>query len=135
MITFFHFSFRVKDPERAAALYADLLDGRVRNIGPPLDEIGVRAVFFGRNDADILPDHLELWPAGKQWVAGRMADVDPGAASFGHFAVGSDKTPKEIAAITAKHGATMLLEERGKPYPVPVVYDHDGNFLEMFRRT
>jgi hypothetical protein len=41
MATLLHFSFRVKAPARSAALYADLLDGHVVSIGPPLGAIGV----------------------------------------------------------------------------------------------
>ncbi len=33
MATLLHLAFRVKNPVRAAARYADLLDGRVVNIG------------------------------------------------------------------------------------------------------
>lgn len=135
MATLLHFSFRVKSPARSAALYADLLDGRVVDFGPPLDAIGVLGVRFGRNAENSLLDQIELWPAGKHWRSSGFVDVDPTAVPFGHFAVESDKSPDEITAIAARHGATFSMEQRGLPYPVPVVYDHDGNFVELFRRA
>ena len=133
MATLLHLSFRVKSPARSAALYVDLLDGRAVSIGPPLDSIGVIGVYFGRNAENVLLDQIELWPAGKHWAEGRFIDVESGAVPFGHLAVASDKTCEELAAIAAKHGVRLSMEERGLPYPVPVVYDHDGNFIELFR--
>jgi catechol 2,3-dioxygenase-like lactoylglutathione lyase family enzyme len=135
MATLLHLSFRVKDPARSAALYADLLEGRIVRIGPPLDSIGVLGVYFGRNAERVLLDQIELWPAGKHWTPAGFVDVDPAAMPFGHFAVESDRTEEEIAAVAAKHGVIFSKEERGLPYLVPVVYDHDGNFVELFRKA
>jgi hypothetical protein len=132
MATLLHLSFRVRDPHRAAALYAELLDGRVVDIGPPLDSIGVKGVAFGRNAKFVLVDQIELWPLNKHWNAQGFVDVDPRDASFGHFAVQSDKPHEEIAAIAERHGATVSKEQRGLPFLVSVVYDHDGNFVEFF---
>ena len=132
MATLLHLSFRVKNPARSAALYAELLDGRVVDIGPPLDSIGVKGVYFGRSAEDVLLDQIELWPADKHWTAGGFVDVDPRGAPFGHFAVASDKPWEELEAIARRHGVTLSREERGLPQLVPVVYDHDGNFLELF---
>lgn len=133
MASLLHLSFRVKSPARSAALYAELLDGRVVDIGPPLDSIGVKGVYFGRSAEYALLDQIELWPAGKHWAAGSFVDVDPRGAPFGHFAVESDKPWDEVQAIAARHGARVTQEERGLPYLVTVVYDHDGNFVELFR--
>lgn len=133
MATLLHLAFRVKNPVRAAALYADLLDGRVVEIGGPLDEIGVKGVVFGRNGDDVLLDQIELWPANKRWTSKGFVDVEIHDSMFGHFAVRSDKPHEEIVAIAEKHGVTLSMEERGTGYLVPVIYDHDGNFLELFR--
>ncbi len=132
MATLLHLSFRVKDPARSAALYAELLDGRVVDIGPPLSSIGVKGVYFGRNAEHELLDQIELWPLGKHWASSGFGEVDPRSQPFGHFAVESDKPWEELAAIAQKHGVTIVQEPRG-PYVVPVVYDYDGNFLELFR--
>ncbi len=128
-----HLSFRVGSPERAALLYAELLDGKVRNIGPPLDHIGVKSVAFGKGARSIFKDQIELWPLGKHWSPGGFVEVDPKRAPYGHFAVESDKSYEELEAIAHKHGATIAREERGLSYLVPVVYDADGNFVEFFR--
>ena len=133
MATLLHLSFRVENPERAAALYADLLDGRViEKIGPPLGTIGVQIVTFGRNATNALLDQIELWPAAKHWSPRGFVDVEPRVMPFGHFAVQSDKPHEELAAIADKHGATVAREERGMSDLVTVVYDHDGNFVEFF---
>ena len=133
MAILLHLSFRVKDPIRSAALYAELLDGRVVDIGPPLDSIRVKGVYFGKSAENELVDQIELWPAGKHWAPGGFIEIDPRSAPFGHFAVESDKPWEEVAAIAARHGVAITQEERGLPYLVTVVYDHDGNFLELFR--
>jgi hypothetical protein len=133
MATLLHLAFRVKSPARAAALYADLLDGRVVNIGGPLDAIGAKGVAFGRNTEDILLDQIELLPADKRWTSKGFVDVDACDSTFGHFAVRSDKPHEEIIAIAKNHDVTLSMEERGVGYLVPVIYDHDGNFLEFFR--
>lgn len=133
MATILHLSFRVSDPERAAALYAELLDGKVVHIGPPLDTIGVKGVAFGRSKQNVLLDQIELWPLGKHWSQGGFIDITPVASvPFGHFAVESDKPYEAIEAVARKHGVTVAREERGVGYLVPVVYDHDGNFVELF---
>jgi catechol 2,3-dioxygenase-like lactoylglutathione lyase family enzyme len=133
MATLLHLSFRVKDPARSAALYAALLGGRVVDIGPPLDAIGVKGVYFGRSAENELADQIELWPDGKHWSPDGFTEINPRGAPFGHFAVESDKSSEELAAIAQAHGATLRHEPRGVPYLVPVVYDHDGNFVELFR--
>jgi hypothetical protein len=132
MANLMHFAFRVKDPARVAALYAELLDGRVVDIGGPLDSIGAKGVAFGRNGQDVLCDQIELWPADKHWGPNGFVDVAPEVAPFGHFAVRSDKPHEDLRAIAEKHGATLSMEERGLPNLVPVVYDPEGNFLEFF---
>lgn len=128
-----HLSFRVKDPARSGVLYAALLDGRTVAIGPPLDSIGVCGVAFGRNVENVLLDQIELWPLDKHWSAGRFVEVEARSGTFGHFAIESDKSGEQLAALAERHGATFRLEERGMPYLVPVVYDYDGNFVEFFR--
>ncbi len=133
MATLLHLAFRVKNPVRTAALYADLLDGRVVEIGPPLNAIGVQSVAFGRHAEDGLYDLLELWPADKRWTSKGFVDVAANDPLFGHFAVRSDKPYEELAAIAEKRGVTLSMEERGVGYPVPVIYDYDNNFLEFFR--
>jgi hypothetical protein len=133
MATLLHLAFRVTNPVRAAALYAELLDGRVVDIGGPLDAIGVKGVVFGRNAEDVLRDQIELWPADKRWTSKGFVDVEICDSMFGHFAVRSGKPHEEIMAIAEKHGVKLSMEERGTGYLVPVIYDHDGNFLEIFR--
>lgn len=132
MATLLHLSFRVMDPARSAALYAELLDGRVVDIGPPLDSIGVKGVYFGRNGENELCDQIELWPAGKHWGPGGFRDLDARALPFGHLAVESDKPWEELVRIAERHGARAAQEPRGLPYLVPVIYDLDGNFIELF---
>jgi catechol 2,3-dioxygenase-like lactoylglutathione lyase family enzyme len=135
MATILHMSFRVRDPERAAALYAELLDGEAADVGPVLGPIGVKGVSFGRNRENALSDIIELWPLGKHWAAGGFTEVAPAAAPFGHLAVESDKPLEALAAIAQKHGLTLAMEERGMTYLVPVIYDYDGNFIEFFARS
>ena len=132
MATLLHLSFRVKDPARSAALYAEILDGHVVDIGPPLDTIGVKGVCFGRHAENPLLDQLELWPAGKHWAKGGFTDVDPAGAPFGHLAIESDKSHEDLEIIARKHGVTLRREERGLPDLVSVIYDHEGNFVEVF---
>lgn len=133
MPMFLHFAFRVKDPDVSAALYADLLQGEVKNIGGPPDTIGAKGVVFGNHAREIMADLVEFWPADKRWTPQGFVDVDPGGAMFGHLAIRSDMSPENLAAIAKKHGVTLAMEERGVGYPVPVVYDYDGNFIEVFR--
>jgi catechol 2,3-dioxygenase-like lactoylglutathione lyase family enzyme len=132
MAIFLHLAFRVKNPARSAALYADLLDGRVVDIGGPLDSLGAKGVAFGRNGEDELLDLLELWPWDKQWTPGGVVDVDPPSPALGHFAIRSDASHEKLAAMVRKHSVPLSMEERGLPYLVPVIYDHDGNFVEIF---
>ncbi|MEP7120688.1 MAG: VOC family protein [Byssovorax sp.] len=132
MAILLHLSFRVKDPARSAALYAELLEGRVVDIGPPLDTIGVKGVYFGRNAENELCDQIELWPAGKHWSVSGFLDIDQPAAPFGHFAVESDLPWDELVDLAKKHGVVLAREPRGLPDLVPVIYDHDGNFIELF---
>jgi catechol 2,3-dioxygenase-like lactoylglutathione lyase family enzyme len=127
-----HMSFRVKDPVRSAALYAELLDGRVVDIGMPLDSIGVKGVYFGRNGDNELVDQIELWPIDKHWSPGGFTDVGRHQVPFGHLAVESDKPYEALEAIAKKHGLTIAREPRPVPYLVPVIYDYDGNFIEFF---
>ncbi|UQA59699.1 VOC family protein [Polyangium aurulentum] len=133
MATFLHMSFRVKDPVRSAALYAELLDGRVVDIGMPLDSIGVKGVYFGRNVENELQDQIELWPLDKHWGPRGFTEVERRSTPFGHFAVESDKSYETLEAIANKHGLTIAREERAVPYLVPVIYDYDGNFVEFFK--
>jgi hypothetical protein len=130
---FLHVAFRVKEPNRSAALYADLLKGQVKDIGGPPDTIGAKGVMFGNNAQDRMADMVEFWPLDKQWTPQGFVDIDPRGAMFGHLAIRSDMTPEKLAEIAKAHGVTLSMEERGVGYPVPVVYDHDGNFIEVFR--
>jgi catechol 2,3-dioxygenase-like lactoylglutathione lyase family enzyme len=132
MATFLHMSFRVKDPARSAALYAELLDGHVVDIGMPLDSIGVKGVYFGRNAENELLDQIELWPLDRHWSPRGFTQVEQQSVPFGHLAVESDKSYDALAAIANKHGLTIAREERNVPYLVPVIYDYDGNFIEFF---
>ena len=65
MSTLLHMSFRVKNPERSAALYAELLNGTATDPGPVLRPAGVKAVTFGRGQHDPLADYIEFWPQDK----------------------------------------------------------------------
>lgn len=133
MANLLHLSFRVKAPARSASLYAELLDGRVVDIGPPLDSIGVKGVYFGRSAENELVDQIELWPPGKHWDPQGFIDVAGEHAPFGHFAVESEKSWEEVEAIAKRHDVTVTREQRELPHLVTVVYDHDGNFIELFR--
>lgn len=133
MATLLHLSFRARDPARSAALYAELLDGRVVDVGAPLSTIGVKAVLFGRSAEERLADAIELWPAGKHWAPSGFIDIDQQIAPFGHIAVRSDKLHESLRAIAEKHGVNLAMEPRGLSYSVPVIYDYDGNFVEFFR--
>lgn len=133
MSTLLHLSFRVRDPQRSAELYAALLDGKVVGSGPQLKSIGVRTVVFGDWQPGRLNDILEFWPLDKHWAAGGFTDRVAGRDHhFGHMAFTTDKSFAELAAIAEKHGVQILQEERGLPHPTPVVYDYEGNFVEFF---
>jgi catechol 2,3-dioxygenase-like lactoylglutathione lyase family enzyme len=133
MATILHMSFRVKDPQRSAALYAELLGGTLTDPGPVLRPIGVKSVTFGQGKRGPLADMMEFWPQDKHWREGHFAASDPSRHQpFGHVAFETDKSYEELAAIAQKHGVTIRQEERGLPSLVPVVYDYEGNFLEFF---
>jgi hypothetical protein len=133
MATLLHMSFRVKDPERSAALYAELLDGARIDPGPQLRPIGVKSISFGRGQRNRLADMMEFWPQDKHWKHGGFIDSDPGHHKpFGHVAFATDKTFEELATIAQRHGVVIRQEERGLANLVPVIYDYDGNFLEFF---
>jgi len=132
MVTLLHLAFRVKNPARSAALYAELLDGRVFDIDGPLNSIGVKGVAFGQNAEDWLRDQIELWPADKLWSPNGFVDIEPSTVPFGHFAVRSERTYKELEAIAERHGVRLTLEDRGFLPEVPVIYDYDGHFIEFF---
>jgi catechol 2,3-dioxygenase-like lactoylglutathione lyase family enzyme len=133
MATILHMSFRVKDPERSARLYAELLGGDLTDPGPQLRPIGVKSISFGRGRQNRLADLMEFWPQDKHWHQGDFVTSDPSHHQpFGHVAFATDKSYEELAAIAQKHGVVIRQEERGLPSFVPVVYDYDGNFLEFF---
>jgi catechol 2,3-dioxygenase-like lactoylglutathione lyase family enzyme len=133
MATILHMSFRVKDPQRSAALYAELLDGALIDPGPQLRPIGVKSISFGRGQHNRLADLMEFWPQDKHWHHGDFTASDPSRHQpFGHVAFATNKTYEELATIAQKHGAVIRQEERGLPTLVPVIYDYDGNFLEFF---
>jgi catechol 2,3-dioxygenase-like lactoylglutathione lyase family enzyme len=133
MATILHMSFRVKDPQHSAALYAELLGGGLIDPGPVLRPIGVKSIAFGHNQHNQLADVIEFWPQDKHWDKGDFTASDPSRHQpFGHIAFESDKPYEELAAIAQKHGAVIQQEERGLSSLVPVVYDYEGNFLEFF---
>ncbi len=133
MATILHMSFRVKDPQHSAALYAELLGGSLIDPGPMLGPIGVKSIAFGDNQHNRLADMMEFWPPDKHWDKGNFTASDPSRHQpFGHVAFETDKSYEELAAIAQKHGAVIRQEERGLPFLVPVVYDYEGNFLEFF---
>jgi catechol 2,3-dioxygenase-like lactoylglutathione lyase family enzyme len=133
MATILHMSFRVKDPQRSAALYAELLDGALIDPGPQLRPIGVKSISFGRGQHNRLADLMEFWPQDKHWHHGNFTASDPSRHQpFGHVAFATNKTYEELATIAQKHEAVIRQEERGLPTLVPVIYDYDGNFLEFF---
>ena len=132
MATLLHMSFRVQDPDRSAALYAELLDGKVTDPGPVLRPAGVKAVTFGRGEQDPLADYLEFWPRDKHWQGGFMASDPARHQPFGHVAFTTDKSYDQLAAIAQRHHVVIRREERGPFGLVPVVYDYEGNFLEFF---
>jgi catechol 2,3-dioxygenase-like lactoylglutathione lyase family enzyme len=133
MTCLLHIAVRVKNPNRSGALYADVLQGRVVDVGGPPSTIGVIGVAFGKNALDPLTDLVELWPADKRWTSEGFVDVDPRGAMFGHVAIRSDLSVEKLTEIAENHGVRLSLEERGVGYPVPIVYDSDGNFIEVFR--
>lgn len=133
MATILHMSFRVQDPQRSAALYAELLDGTLVDPGPQLRPIGVQSISFGRGQRNRLADLMEFWPRDKHWREGNFTASDPSRHQpFGHVAFATDKSYEELAAIAQKHGVVIRQEERGLSSLVPVVYDYEGNFLEFF---
>lgn len=133
MATILHMSFRVQDPQRSAALYAELLDGTLVDPGPQLRPIGVKSISFGRGRRNRLADLMEFWPQDKHWREGNFTGSDPGRHQpFGHVAFETDKSYEELAAIAQKHGVVIRQEERGLSSLVPVIYDYEGNFLEFF---
>ena len=132
MSTLLHMSFRVKDPERSATLYAELLNGTVTDPGPVLRPAGVKAVTFGRGQHDPLADYLEFWPHDKHWREGFTTSDPTRHQPFGHIAFTTDKSYDQLAAIAQKHNVVIRREERGPFGLVPVVYDYEGNFLEFF---
>src|SRR5262245_31406680 len=77
MATILHMSFRVKDPERSAMLYAELLDGTLVDPGPVLRPIGVKSISFGRGKENRLADLMEFWPQDKHWKQGNFTTSDP----------------------------------------------------------
>lgn len=132
MPTLLHLSFRVRDPARSAALYAELLDGQRIENGPILRSLGVQSIEFGTTHRHPLADSLEFWPSDRHWN-GEAVALDPAHHQpFGHLAVASEKTHAELVAIATRHGATMKKESRGPGALVSVLYDFDGNFMEFF---
>ena len=133
MAAILHMSFRVRDPQRSAALYAELLDGALTDPGPILRPVGVKSIAFGQGRRGPLADMMEFWPQDRHWHAGDFAASDPSHHQpFGHVAFATNKSYEELAAIAQKHGVMIRQEERGLPTLVPVIYDYDGNFLEFF---
>ena len=133
MATILHMSFRVKNPERSATLYAELLDGALVDPGPQLSPIGVKSISFGRGKENRLADLVEFWPQDKHWHDGNFTDSDPDRHQpFGHIAFATKKSYEELAAIAQRHGVMSNKEPRGPFGLVPVIYDYDGNFLEFF---
>ena len=132
MAAILHMAFRVKDPQRSAELYAELLGGRLIDPGPQLGSIDVKSIAFGDEKRGAFSDMIEFWPRDKHW-AGEFVPSDPNRLlPFGHLAFQTTKSEDELAAIAEKHGATFKQEERGLPALVPVIYDFEGNFLEFF---
>ena len=126
MAAILHMSFRVKDPQRSAELYAELLGGRLIDPGPQLGSIDVKSIAFGDEKRGAFSDMIEFWPRDKHW-AGEFVPSDPNRLlPFGHLAFQTTKSEDELAAIAEKQ------EERGLPALVPVIYDFEGNFLEFF---
>ncbi len=133
MAAILHMSFRVRDPQRSAALYAELLDGTLTDPGPILRPVGVKSIAFGQGRRGPLADMMEFWPQDRHWRAGDFAASDPSHHQpFGHVAFATSKSYEELAAIAQKHGVMIRQEERGLPTLVPVIYDYDSNFLEFF---
>src|SRR3954465_15228119 len=133
MATLLHLSFRARDPNPSATLYAELLDGALTDPGPILRPVGVKSVAFGQGQRGPLADMMEFWPQDKHWQHGGFAASNPTHHEpFGHVAFASNKSYEELHAIAEKHGVVIRQEERGLPTLVPVIYDYDGNFLEFF---
>jgi len=133
MAAILHMSFRVKNPQRSAALYAELLGGMVIDPGPVLRPAGVKSIAFGQGRRGPLADMMEFWPQDRHWREGDFTASDPSRHQpFGHVAFETDKSYEELAAVAQKHGVVIRQEERGLPTLVPVVYDYEGNFLEFF---
>ncbi|HXG21816.1 MAG TPA: VOC family protein [Methylomirabilota bacterium] len=132
MATILHMSFRVKDPERSAALYAELLDGELIDPGPVLRPAGVKSIAFGQGKRGSLADMIEFWPQDKHWH-GDFIPSDPAHHKpFGHVAFATTKSYDELAAIARKHSVEIRQEPRGLLGLTPIVYDYEGNFLEFF---
>jgi predicted enzyme related to lactoylglutathione lyase len=132
MASILHMSFRVKNPERSAALYAELLDGSPIDPGPVLRPAGVKSIAFGQGKRGPLADMMEFWPQDKHWSGNFIASDPNHHQPFGHVAFTTTKLYEELAAIVQKHGAVIRQEPRGPLGLVPIVYDYEGNFLEFF---
>lgn len=132
MATILHMSFRVQDPERSAALYAELLDGHSIDPGPVLRPAGVKSIAFGQNKRGSLADMLEFWPLDKHWQGDFVPNDPRHHQPFGHVAFATAKSYAELAAIAQKYDVTIRQEPRGPLGLTPVIYDYDGNFLEFF---
>ena len=133
MATILHMSFRVKNPQRSAELYAELLGGQLIDPGPQLGSIQVKSIAFGQGKRGPLADMIEFWPQDKHWQAGEFTASNPDHLQpFGHLAFETDKSHDELAAIAEQHGVVIRQEDRGLSSLVSVVYDYEGNFLEFF---
>ncbi|MBI3304639.1 MAG: hypothetical protein HYZ72_21460, partial [Deltaproteobacteria bacterium] len=108
MATILHMSFRVKDPQRSATLYAELLDGALTDPGPILRPVGVKSIAFGQGRRGPLADMMEFWPQDRHWREGNFAASDPTHHQpFGHVAFATNKSYEELAAIARKHGVVV----------------------------
>lgn len=125
-----HVSIRATDPRNFAEMFANLLDGEVRD--NPLSAWDVVCVYTGAGNS-WLQHMLEFWPSDKHWHLGKMEQVDvQSQRSYCHVAFVCDKPYTTIKSVAEAYGMTVLEENRDLDQPIPVLYDDLGNYFEFF---
>jgi hypothetical protein len=127
-------AFRAHDPLTLGRWYAELFEGQFF-IHPVMSALGIMIVKINHPEA-VFDGLIELWPRDLQWdgqaCVFRKIDARLSPTSYGHVAVKVTADARTIGSELERHGVAFRMEPRATGLVIPVVYDPEGNMIELF---
>jgi hypothetical protein len=127
----FHASIPAREPERVAAVIAEIWGGQSFRF-PPWPGAWVAMAGDARGSmVEIYPHTLPIVPGDGAGMARPQPDADPRPYSCFHLAIATERTVDDILAIGAREGWRAVPCSRGGVFDVVELWIENGLMFEV----